>query len=138
MKRTVPHQHRILAERSWARGGPSPGEDVSRGRLGCPTCPRVGDPRADTRPPPYSTVERRPESRPLKATARADRRPVKGAEATSDVVRGCPPTGSPNGPKKQVAPEQNTGEAPRRTRPRREPGDAAGRRRAAETATKNK
>ena len=100
-------------------------EDVSRGRLGCPTCPRVGDPRADTRPPPYSTVERRPESRPLKATARADRRPVKGAEATSDIVRGCPPKGSPNGPKKRGAPEQNTGDAPRRTRPRREPGDAA-------------
>ena len=79
----------------------------------------------DTRPPPYSTVERRPESRPLKATARADRRPVKGAEATSDIVRGCPPKGSPNGPKELVAPEQKTGDAPRRTRPRREPGEAA-------------
>ena len=54
MKRTVPHQHRILAERSWARGGPSPGEDVSRGRLGCPTSPRVGAPSraAPTRDPP--------------------------------------------------------------------------------------
>ncbi len=94
-----------------------------------------GPARRHATPPLFNSrpSSQRSESRPLKATARADRRPVTGAEATRDIVRGCPPKGSPNGPKKQGAPEQNTGAAPRRTRPRRAPGR---RRRAAQAATK--
>ena len=105
MKRTVPHQHRILAERSWARGGPSPGEDVSRGRLGCPTCPRVdaaGGPRADTRPPPIQQPpsSQRSESRPLNSAARACRRPRQGRRGHPRRRKRLPAEGQPERPRK--------------------------------------
>ena len=91
MNRTVPHQHRNSRRAKLGQRLSIAREDVSRGRLGCPTCPRVGDPRPDTRPPPYSTAALHRSAR--RADAELGRAapcvaPVKGAEATSDVLGG--------------------------------------------------
>ena len=115
------HQHRILAERSWAQCGPSPGKTSAADDW---AAPRVGAPSPVARAP----TRDRAQSEPLNATAALsgeggffgllnDRRRAAAHPATLRAGRSCSPTkGSPNSHKKQVATEPKRGECqPSRT-----------------------